>query len=122
MTTAAAKKPRVFLMTDYFIRSKDYYLVAEDENDAIEKGSHTTPTYIEEHGEKFESTEAQEEVAILILVRVAPLPDQPQQVYLLPAYEAERADAYCGYEISEDGKVSTVEAAYPKSEWRLEEE
>lgn len=122
MTTAAGKpRIRVFLMTDYFTRSKDYYLVAKDENEAIKKGSDTTPTYIEEHDEKFESTEVQEEVAILALVRIVPLPDQPQQVYLLPAYEAERADAYCGYEISEDGRVSTVEAAYPKSEWRLEE-
>jgi hypothetical protein len=45
MTTAAEKpRVRVFLMTDYFTRSKDYYLVAKNEGDAIEKGSHTTPT------------------------------------------------------------------------------
>lgn len=122
MTTAAGKpRVRVFLMTDYFTRSKDYYLMAEDENGAIEKGGHTTPTYIEEHDEKFESTEVQEEVAILVLARIAPRSGQPQQVYLLPAYEAEGTDAYHGYEILEGGEVSTVETAYPKSEWRLDE-
>jgi hypothetical protein len=42
-------------------------------------------------------------------------------VYLIPADEAKEADAYHGYEISDDGKVSTVESTYPKSEWRLEE-
>src|SRR5437660_12203174 len=113
MTTAAGKpRVRVFLMTDYFTRSKDYYLVAENENDAIEKGGHTTPTYREEHDEKFESTEVQEEVVILVLIRITPRPGQPEQVSLLPAYEAEGTDAYHGYEISEDGKVSTVEAIY----------
>ena len=118
MTTAAGKpRVRVFLMTDYFTRSKDYYLVAEDENDAIERGGHTTPTYIEEHNEKFESTEVQEEVAVLVLTRIALHPDQPQQVYLLPAYEAEGTETYHGYEISDDGKVSHVESTYPKSEW-----
>lgn len=120
--TTAAKKPHVFLMSDYFTRRKDYYLVAEDEDDAIEKGNHATPpSYIEESGEQLDSTEVQEEVAVLVLTRIAPQPDQPQQVCLLPAYETDRMDAYHGYEISEDGKVSTIEVAYPKSEWRLEE-
>lgn len=118
--TIAATKPRVFLMSDYFTRRKDYYLVAKDENDALEKGSHTTPTYREEAGEEFESTEVQEEVAILVLVRIAQAPSQPQQVYLLPAYETEGTDSYRGYEISEDGEVSPVETTYSKSEWRLE--
>lgn len=122
MTPVAGKpRVRVFLLTDYFTRSKDYYLVAENENDAIERGGHTTPTYIQEHDEKFESTEVQEEVATIVLTRIAPQPGQPQQVYLLPAYEAEGTDAYHSYEISEGGEVSTVETAYPKSEWRLDE-
>ncbi len=121
--TTVAKKPRVFLLSDYFTRRKDYYLVADNEDDAMKKANHATPTsYIEETGEHFDSTEVQEEVAVLVLVRIVPQPDQPQQVYLLPAYQTERTNAYCGYEISEDGKVSTVEAAYPKSEWRLEKE
>lgn len=120
--TTTAKKPRVFLMSDYFTRRKDYYLIAESEDDAVEKGNHATPpSYIEESGEQFDSTDVQEEVVVLLLARITPQPDQPQQVYLLPAYEAEGADAYHGYEISEGGKVSTAEAAYPKSEWRLEE-
>lgn len=120
--TTVAKKPRVFLMSDYYTRRKDYYLVTKDEDNAIEKGNHATPpSYIEESREQFESTEVQEEITVLVLISVAPQPDQPQQVYLLPTYEAEKADAYYGYEISEDGKVSTAEAAYPKSEWQLEE-
>ncbi len=120
--TTVAKKPRVFLLSDYFTRRKDYYLVADNEDDAMKKANHATPTsYIEETGEHFDSTEVQEEVAVLVLVRIVPQPDQPQQVYLLPAYQTERTNAYCGYEISEDGRVSTVEAAYPKSEWQLEE-
>jgi hypothetical protein len=121
--TTPAKKPsvRVFLMSDYFTRRKDYYLVAKDEDDAIQKANHTTPTsYIEESGESFESTEVQEEVAVLTLRKIAPHSGQPQQVYLLPAYEAESADAYRGYEILEDGKISPAESTYPKSEWRLE--
>lgn len=120
MTTTAKKPPRVFLMSDYFIRWSDYYLVAEDENDAIEKGRNTEPTYREESDEEYEDTEVQEEVAILVLRSIAPQPGQRQQVYLLPVDEIEGTDAYHGYEIS-DGKVSAVETAYPKSEWQREE-
>jgi hypothetical protein len=37
--TTAAEKPcvRVFLMSDYFTLRKDYYLIAENEDHAIEK-------------------------------------------------------------------------------------
>jgi hypothetical protein len=109
-------------MSDYFTLRKDYYLIAENEDHAIEKANHVTPpSYIEETGENFDNTEVQEEVAILVLRRVAPQPGQPQRVCLIPAYKDEGADAYCGYEISEDSRVSSVEVAYPKSEWRLEE-
>lgn len=116
----AINKPRVFLLTDYFTRSKDYYLVADNEEDAVKKGNSSVLTYDVEHDEEFESTEVQEEVTLLLLTRITPQPDQPQQVCLLPV-EVGGTDAYHGYEIEANGYISAVLMTYPKSEWRLDE-
>lgn len=115
----ASNKKRVFLMTDYFTRSNDYYVVASSEADAIENGRiHHLPDYIEERDLEFESSDLQEEVATLMLVRNIVAPGQHSHVCIVPT-DTEKPDAYYGYQVLiEEEKIDLIENRYPKSEWR----